>query len=53
MTDKLLALGESITTVLDYDTDPDVIVAIANIPREDDVEMQDINPPPGFNLEVG
>ena len=28
-------------------------MAIANIPRMDDVEMQDVNPPPGFDPEVG
>ena len=53
LTAELLALGENVTDVLDYDEDPEVIVAIANIPRMDDVEMQDVNPPPGFDPEVG
>ena len=50
---KLLLPGENITDVLDYDADLEVMVAIANIPPTDDVEMQDVNPPPGFNPEVG
>ena len=29
------------------------MAAIANIPRVDDVEMKDVNPPLGFDLEVG
>ena len=53
LTNELPTPGESITTVLDYDTDPEVIAAVANIPRVDDVEMQDVNPPPGFDPEVG
>ena len=53
LTDKLLPTGENITDVLDYNVDPEVIAAIANIPPMDDIEMQDVNPPPGFDLEVG
>ena len=53
LTAELFALGENITNVLDYDEDPEVVAAIANIPRMDDVEMRDVNPPPGFNPEVG
>ena len=53
LTTELLPPGENITDVLDYDEDPEVIAAIANIPRMDDVEMQDVNPPPGFDPEVG
>ena len=30
-----------------------MVAAIANIPWMDDVEMRDVNPPPGFDLEVG
>ena len=53
LTNKLLPLGENITGILDYEEDPEVIAAIANIPRMDDVEMQDVNPPLGFDPEVG
>ena len=53
LTDKLLPLGENITDVLDYEEDPEVMAAIANIPRVDDVEIKDMNPPPGFDQEVG
>ena len=30
-----------------------MIAAIANLPKVDDVEMRDINAPPGFDPEVG
>ena len=53
LTDELLALGENITDVLDYEEDLEVMAAIANIPRVDDIEMKDINAPPGFDPEVG
>ena len=39
--------------MLDYDEDPEVAQAVANIPlRSDDVEMQDVSTPPGFKPEV-
>ena len=53
LTNELLPLKENITNILDYDKDLEVMAAIANIPRADDVEMRDVNPPPGFDLEVG
>ena len=53
LTDQLLALGENVTKLLDYEEDPEVMAAIANILRVDNVEMQDINAPPGFDPEVG
>ena len=53
LTNKLLPLGENITGILDYEEDPEVIAAAANIPRMDDVEMQDVGPPLGFDPEVG
>ena len=53
LTKELLPLGENVTDVLDYDEDPEVIAAIANIPPMDDVKMQDVNPPLGFDPEVG
>ena len=55
LTDELVLPppGENITDVLDYDKDPEVDAAIANIPpQSDDVEMQDVNCPPGFETEV-
>ena len=30
-----------------------MIAAVANLPKVDDIEMRDINAPPGFDLEVG
>ena len=53
LTAELLPPGENVTNVLDYDDDPEVLAAIANIPWMDDVEMQDMNPPLGFDPEVG
>ena len=53
LTDELLALGENITELLNYEEDLEVMAAIANLPRVDDVEMRDINAPPGFDPEVG
>ena len=53
LTNELLTPGENVTDVLDYDDDPEVIAAIANILRVDDVEMRDVNPPLGFDPEVG
>ena len=45
--------GENVTDVLDYNEDPELAQAIANIPpRSDDVEMQDLSAPPGFKPEV-
>ena len=53
LTDKLLPLGENVTDVLDYDEDLEVVQAIANIPPwSDDVEMQDVSTPLGFEPEV-
>ena len=53
LTNELLALGENITELLNYEEDLEVMAAIANLPRVDDVEMRDINAPPGFDPEVG
>ena len=46
---ELLARGENVTELLNYEEDPEVMAAITNIPRVDDVEMKDINAPPGFD----
>ena len=56
LTDELLPPGENVTQVFDYDDDmqdQEIAEAIANIPCPDDVEMQDVNAPPGFEPEVG
>ena len=53
LTKELLPPGENITDVLDYEEDPEVTEVIANILLQtDDVEMQDVNPPLSFELEV-
>ena len=58
--EELLALAENVTTVLDYQDDvqedPEIAQAIANIPpcsEAMDMEMQDVNAPPGFEPEFG
>ena len=52
LTDELLP-PENVTDVLNYDEDPKVTQAVANIPpRSDDVEMQDVSAPLGFEPEV-
>ena len=58
LTEELLAPGEDVTTVLDYQydaqEDPEIAQAIAHIPPctdTADVEMEDVNAPPGFILE--
>ena len=49
LTNKLLALGETVTDVLDYDEDPEVAIAVANIPLQlEDVEMLEADPLLGF-----
>ena len=53
LTNELLAPGENVTELLDYEENPEVMAAIASLPRVDDVEMRDINAPPGFDPEVG
>ena len=60
LTDELLALGEKVTDVLDYEHDlqeePEIIQAVANIPKpkEDaNIEMEEANPPPGFEPKFG
>ena len=53
LTDELLAPGENVTQLLDYEEDPEVIAAVANLPKVNDIEMRDINAPPGFDPEVG
>ena len=53
LTDELLAQGGNVTQLLNYEEDPEVIAAIANLPKVDDVEMRDINAPPVFDPEVG
>ena len=59
LTDELLAPGEDVTTVLDYQydvqEDPEIAQAVAHIPPHSDamdVEMEDINSPPGFEAKV-
>ena len=58
LTDELLALGEYVTTVLDYQYDVqedlEIAQAVAHIPPcsdAADVEMEDVNAPPGFEPE--
>ena len=63
LTNELLEPGEEMLGDLDYEDveeinpqpDPEIAQAVANIPLADvhaDVEMQDIQPPPGFEPEV-
>ena len=63
LTNKLLDPGEELLGELDYEDvedidqepDPEIAQAIAHIPKADvcdDVEMQDVGPPPGFEPEV-
>ena len=64
LTSELLAPDEELTEVLDYEDvdendpglpDPEVAQAVAHIPQADafaDVEMQESQPPPGFEPEV-
>ena len=64
LTSELLALDEELTEVLDYQDveendpgvpDPEITQAVAHIPQADtfaDVEMQESQPPPGFEPEV-
>ena len=63
LTNELLDPGEELLGELDYEDveeinpqpDPEIAEAIANIPQADvyaDMEMQDMQPPPGFKLEV-
>ena len=63
LTNKLLDPGEELLGELDYEDveeinpqlDPEIAQAVAHIPKVDvcdDVEMQDIRPPPGFEPEV-
>ena len=63
LTNELLAPGEELTEVLDYEDvkettlgpDPEIAQAVAHIPKADawaDVEMQKSNSPPGFEPEV-
>ena len=64
LTSELLAPGEELTEVLDYEDveendpgvpDPEIALAVAHIPQADafaDVEMQESHPPPGFEPEV-
>ena len=63
LTNELLALGEELTEVLDYEDveetalgpDPEITQAVAHIPKVDawaNVEMQESNSPPGFKPEV-
>ena len=58
LTEELLALGEDVTTVLYYQDDVqedlEIAWAIANIPPHSeamDMQMQDVNAPPGFEPE--
>ena len=63
LTNELLDLGEELLGELDYEDvedidpepDPEIAQAVAHIPKADvcdDVEMQDVRPPPGFEPEV-
>ena len=64
LTSKLLAPGEELTEVLDYEDveendpdvpDPEITQAVDHIPLADayaDVEMQESHPSPGFEPEV-
>ena len=64
LTSELLALDEELTEMLDYEDveennpgipDPEIAQAVAHIPQADafaDVEMQESQPPPGFEPEV-
>ena len=64
LTSELLAPDEELTEMLDYEDveendpgipDPEIAQAVAHIPQADaftDVEMQESQPPPGFELEV-
>ena len=63
LTNKLLDPGEELLRELDYEDveetdpspDPEIAQAIAHIPQADtcaDVEMQDVQPPPGFEPKV-
>ena len=64
LTSELLAPDKELTEVLDYEDveennpgvpDPEIIQAMAHFPQADafaDVEMQESQPPPGFELEV-
>ena len=64
LTSELLALDEELTEMLDYEDveendpgvpDPEIAQAVAHIPQADtfaDVEMQQSQPPPGFEPEV-
>ena len=64
LTSELLAPDEELTEVLDYEDveendpgvpDPEISQAVAHIPQADafaDVEMQESQPPPGFEPEV-
>ena len=64
LTSELLALDEELTEMLDYEDleendpgvpDPEITQAVAHIPQADaftDVEMQESQPPPGFEPEV-
>ena len=64
LTSELLAPDEELTEVLDYSDveendpgvpDPEITQAVAHIPQADaftDVEMQESQPPPGFEPEV-
>ena len=63
LTNELLDPGEELLGELDYEDvedidpepDPKIAQAVAHIPKADvcdDVEMQDVQPPPGFEPEV-
>ena len=63
LTNELLAPGEELTEVLDYENveetapgpNPEIAQAVAHIPKADawtNVEMQESNSPPGFEPEV-
>ena len=64
LSSELLAPDEELTEMLDYEDveendlgvpDPEIVQAVAHIPQADafaDVEMQESQPPPGFEPEV-
>ena len=53
LTNELLPLGENLTDILNYEYDQEVMEAAAHIPPADDIEMKEVNPPLGFDHEVG
>ena len=53
LTNELLTPGENLTNVLNYEYVQEVMEAISNIPKLDDVEMREVNAPLASDPEVG